>query len=152
MLVRDVMTKVVVTCRPASSAGEAAELMRDGGCGCLPVADARGRLLGILTDRDLCLLVGGRRDPWDVPVSEIMSPHVISCRAADHVDAALVAMKEHGVRRIPVVDGTGQVKGLVSIDDLIRHTGPEKGALPAEAVLDVLRHICQREAPAVVPA
>jgi CBS domain-containing protein len=76
----------------------------------------------------------------------------VPCRAADHLDAALVAMKEQGVRRVPVVDASGQVKGLVSIDDVIRHTGVGKATIPAEAVLDVLRHICQREAPAVVPA
>ena len=152
MLVNEVMTKVVKTCAPASSAGEAAEAMRIAGCGCLPVVDAHGRLTGIVTDRDVCLLVARRRDPWDVPVSDIMASDVIACRTGDHIDVALVAMKENGIRRVPVVDAHDHVRGLVSIDDMIRHTGAGKGMLPAEAVLDVLRHICERELPVPVPA
>ena len=147
MLVKDVMTRPVRTCRPAASVGTAAQTMRDARCGCLPVVDGHGKLLGIVTDRDICLLVAARRDPWDVPVSDIMSADVLICRPTDRIDVALVAMKENGVRRVPAVDSRDHVKGLVSIDDLIRNTGPEMSALPAEAVLDVLRHICEREAP-----
>jgi CBS domain-containing protein len=142
MLVKDVMTPVVQTCMPASSVGEAAEALR-ACCGCLPVVDGHGRMVGIVTDRDVCLVVARRRDPWGVPVADVLSPQVIACHAADHVDVALVAMKENGVQRVPVVDGHGRLKGIVSIDDLIRHTGTGKGTLPAEAVLDVLRHVCE---------
>lgn len=150
MLVRDVMTRPVKTCRPVTSVGEAAVLMRDGGCGCLPVADAHGKLLGIVTDRDVCLLVARQRDPWEVPISDIMSADVRVCRPQDHLSVALVAMKEHGVRRVPVVDAHDHVRGLISIDDVIRHTGPEDAVAPGEAVLDVLRHICESESPAAV--
>ena len=149
MLVKDVMTHPVRTCHPTTSVGDAAATMAVGGVGCLPVVDVHRRLIGIVTDRDVCRLVARRRDPWDVPVSDIMSGDVISCRAGDHIDVALVAMKENGLRRIPAVDARTHVAGLVSIDDVIRHTGVGKGTIPAEAVLDVLRHIGEREAPAV---
>ena len=152
MLVKEVMTRPVVTCTPTSSAGEAAETMREAGCGCVPVVDAHGRMIGMVTDRDVCLLVSRRRDPWDVPVGDFMSPEVIACRLTDHIDVALVAMKENGIRRVPVLDASEHVRGIVSIDDVIRHTGTGKGTLPAEAVLDVLRHICEREAPAPASA
>lgn len=148
MLVKDLMTRPVVTCTPASSAGEAAEMMHEAGCGCLPVVDVHGQMVGMVTDRDVCMLVSRRRDPWRVPVGDFMSPEVIACRPVDHVEVALVAMKQNGVRRVPVVDAHDRVKGLVSIDDIIRHTGTGKRTVPAEAVLDVLRHICEREAPA----
>jgi CBS domain-containing protein len=150
MLVKDLMTRPVQTCRPTTSVGAAAEIMRDARCGCLPVTDAHGKLLGIVTDRDVCLLVARRRNPLDVPVSDIMSADVLACHPGDHVDVPLVAMKENGVRRVPVVDARDHVKGIISIDDVIRHTGPDTSGLPGEAVLDVLRHICERESP--VPA
>jgi CBS domain-containing protein len=151
MLVKSLMTRDVKTCRPTSSAGEAAQTMREAGCGCLPVVDGRGRLVGIVTDRDVCRLVATRRDPWDVPVEDVMAVDVVSCRPVDHVDVVLVAMKEHGIRRVPVVDSSRHVKGIVSIDDVILHSGGDSGPLPSAAVLDVLRHICAAEAPVVVP-
>jgi CBS domain-containing protein len=147
MRIRTLMTTPVETCGPASSLGEAAHAMRTSGCGCLPVVDAHERLVGIITDRDVCRVVGTRRDPWDVPVSEVMARDVVSCRVGDDLDVALVAMKQHGLRRIPVVDASGHVKGLISISDVIRRTGTDARALPPEAVLDVLRHICEAETP-----
>ena len=152
MRVRMLMTTPVETCGAASSVGEAAQTMRTSGCGCLPVIDAHDRLVGMLTDRDVCRLVGLRRDPWDVPVSDVMASDVVSCRIADRLDVALVAMKQYGIRRIPVIDASDHVKGLISIDDVIRSTGPDVKGIPAEAVLDVLRHICEAENPSRQPA
>jgi CBS domain-containing protein len=145
MLVKDVMTHPVRTCHPTTTAGDAARAMVAAGVGCLPVVDAHRRLVGIVTDRDVCVLVARQRDPWGVPVSDIMAGDVVSCRASDHVDVALVAMKENGLRRIPAT----HVVGIVSIDDVIRRTGTGRTVIPGEAVLDVLRHICERESPAV---
>jgi CBS domain-containing protein len=150
MLVKDLMTRAVKTCRPVTSVGEAAATMRDAGCGCLPVVDAHGKVLGIVTDRDVCLLVARQRDPWDVPVSDIMSADVRVCLPQDDLSVALVVMKEHGVRRVPVADARDHLKGLISIDDVIRQTGADDAAVPAEAVLDVLRHICEAELPAAM--
>lgn len=149
MLVKDVMTHPVRSCHPTTSAGEAAEAMASAGVGCLPVVDVHRRLIGIVTDRDICVLVARRRDPWDVPVSDIMAGDVVSCRASDHIDVALVAMKQNGLRRIPAIDVHARVVGLVAIDDVIRRTGTGRAVIPGEAVLDVLRHICEREAPAI---
>jgi CBS domain-containing protein len=151
MLVKNVMTHPVQSCRPEATVAEAAALMADGGVGCLPVVDARHRLIGIVTDRDVCVLVGRHGDPKSVPVSEIMTRDVVPCRTTDYIDVALVAMKENGVRRVPAVDANGHVRGLISIDDIVRRAGAGKGAVPCEAVVDVLRHICEREAPASSP-
>ena len=143
MKVKDVMTTPVKTCRTTAILGDAARTMLEEHCGCVPVIDSRGRLAGMLTDRDVCLAVAARhQSPWEIPVRDVMSPNIVSCTVADDMEVALVAMKEHRVRRVPIVDDGGHVKGLVSIDDAIRHTGPAKGQLPAEAMIDVLRHIC----------
>jgi len=146
MRVRDVMTAPVATCRVTAPVGEAANVMRQQCVGCVPVVDRRGRLAGMLTDRDVCLAVAARhQSPWEIPVRDVMSPNLVSCLPDDDLSVALVAMKEQGVRRLPVVDARGRLKGLLSIDDVILRTGAEKGRVPAEAVVDVLRHICSAD-------
>jgi CBS domain-containing protein len=153
MKVTDLMTTRVKTCRTTALLGDAARIMLDADCGCVPVVDSRGRLAGMLTDRDVCLAVAARhQSPWEIPVRDVMSPTIVSVSIDENVDAALVAMKEHRVRRVPIVDEAGHVKGLISIDDAIRNTGLEPGRLPAEAVVDVLRHICTRIEPEIVGA
>lgn len=145
MKVNDLMTTPVRTCRPTTLLGDAARIMLDAGCGCVPVVDRPGRLVGMLTDRDVCLAVAERRQsPWEIPVRDVMSPHVVSVPIDAPVDAVLVAMKEHRVRRVPIVDEDGHIKGLISIDDAIRRTGIGPGRLYADAIADVLRHICAR--------
>ena len=143
MKVKDLMTSPVKTCRTSALLGDAAQIMLRQHCGCVPVVDGRGRLAGMVTDRDICLAVAARQlNPWEIPVRDVMSPNVVTCRIDDDVEAVLVAMKENRVRRIPIVDEDAHVKGLVSIDDVLRNTGLARGRLPAEAAADVLRHIC----------
>lgn len=153
MKVKDVMTTPVKTCRTTAILGDAARTMLAGRCGCVPIVDSRGRIAGMLTDRDICLAVAARhQSPWEIPVRDVMSRNVISCAVTDNMETALVAMKEYRVRRVPVVDDAGHVKGLLSIDDAIRNTGPAQGQLLAEAVIDVLRHICTPSDVAIVGA
>lgn len=143
MKVRELMTTPVSTCRTTALLGDAAKKMRELCLGCVPVVDKNGKLAGMLTDRDVCLAIAERpRNPSAIPIRDVMSPNVISCLANDDLDVALVAMKERGVRRVPVVDEKERVRGLLSIDDVILGTGAGRGTVPAEAVLDVLRHIC----------
>jgi CBS domain-containing protein len=153
MKVTDLMTTPVKTCRTTALLGDAAHIMLEADCGCVPVVDSRGRLAGMLTDRDVCLAVAARhQSPWEIPVRDVMSPNIVTVPIDADVTAALVAMKEHRLRRVPVVDDQDHVKGLISIDDAIRNTGLAPGGLPAEAVVDVLRHICTRTEPAVIRA
>ena len=143
MKVRDLMTVPVKTCRTTALLGDAAQVMLDAGCGCVPIVDWRCRLAGMLTNRDICLAVAARhQSPSVMPVRDVMSPNIVSVSIDEDVSAALVAMKEFRVRRVPIVDDDGHVKGLISIDDAIRNTGIGAGRLPADAVADVLRHIC----------
>jgi CBS domain-containing protein len=125
--------------------GEAARLMLDENIGCVPIVDVHGHLVGILTDRDICLGVARQFNPATTAIHDVMTRDVISCREDDDLQTALVAMKEHRLRRIPVVNKRGRVIGLVSVDDAIRNAGTAAGRLPAEAVMDVMRHICTPE-------
>lgn len=143
MQVKDLMTTPARTCRVTAPLAEAAKTMLDESCGCLPIVDARGHLVGILTDRDICLAVATRHErPNDIPVREAMTSRVFTCGPDDPIDTALVTMKEHRVRRLPVVDAKGRLKGVLSADDMVRNTGLARGRLTAEAVIDVLRHVC----------
>ena len=143
MNVKELMTSPVKTCRTSALLGDAARTMLRHHCGCVPIVDGRGRLAGMLTDRDICLAVAARElNPWEIPVRDVMSSKIVTCRIDDDVDAVLVAMKENRVRRIPIVDEDGRVRGLISIDDVIRNTGLTRGRLASDAAADVLRHIC----------
>jgi CBS domain-containing protein len=150
MTVKHLMTTPVKTCRATTPIGEAARTMLEENCGCLPVTDGKGHLAGILTDRDVCLAVARDRDASKTLVREVMTVRVVSCGVDDYIERALVEMKENRVRRIPVVDTRGMVKGLISIDDVIRTSGVATGRVAAEAVVDVLRHICTPEADLLV--
>jgi CBS domain-containing protein len=150
MTVKHLMTAPVKTCRANALVSEAARTMLEDNCGCLPVTDGKGHLAGILTDRDICLAVARHLDPSKTPVRDVMTARVVSCGVEDHLDRVLVEMKENRVRRIPVVDNRGVVKGLISIDDVIRNSGLASGRVPADAVVDVLRHICTAEPDLVV--
>ena len=143
MKVKDLMTSPVNTCRTSALLGDAAQTMLQQRCGCVPVVDGRGRLAGMVTDRDVCLAVAARhQSPWEIPVRDVMSPNLVTCHIDDDLDAALVAMKENRVRRVPIVDDDRRVRGLISIDDVMRNTGLARGRVASDAAADVLRHIC----------
>jgi CBS domain-containing protein len=139
MKVREVMTEPVLTCTPQTSLGVAARLMREADYGTLPVVDAAGRLVGIITDRDVCLMLAGtRRNAVNVAVREAMTPTVFSAFVDDDVRGALAVMKEHRVRRLPVRDTSGTLKGMLSIEDLVVR-GLTGDGLHVDEIVDALR-------------
>jgi len=141
MTISEVMTKNPAFCAPSSSVQTAALVMQQKDTGILPVTeDAFSRtLVGVVTDRDLCLAVLARgRDPAHVWVQECMTHDPVTCRLDEEVGAALRQMREHQVRRIPVVDEAGNLKGIVSLGDLVR----QRVLSPAE-LFDTLERICE---------
>jgi CBS domain-containing protein len=120
MRVEEVMSKSVRTCGPDDSLSEAARLMWEADCGCVPVVKD-GRLVGVLTDRDACMGAYTRgRSLHEVRVRESMSRAVRTCRPSDRVEAALETLREAKVRRLPVVDERCQVVGMFSLSDAAR--------------------------------
>lgn len=128
----EVMTKNPVCCLPNDSALKAAELMRSGNVGSIPVIENEKtrKLVGIVTDRDLTLkVVAEGFDAKSTKVEAVMTPKVVTCRAEDDVQKALDAMSEHQLRRLPVVDGNNQILGIISQADVAtRVNQPEKTA------------------------
>src|SRR5688500_11879164 len=95
--------------------------MRENHVGAVMVHD-EGRPLGIVTDRDVTLRCGARRESLaDIRVSEVMSPNVITAHPNEDVLEVLDRMREHGVRRIPVVDDSGMLAGIITLDDILLH-------------------------------
>ena len=117
--------------------------------GVLPVVldPANPRLLGMVTDRDLCLhVVAGGRDPADVWISECMTVDPICCAVGDDVRYALELMEEHQVRRLPVVNAKHEVAGILSLADLAG-----KANFNCCEIAEALRTICEPVREAIEP-
>jgi len=111
----------VLSIGPDASVLDAAILMNEHKVGSLLVMDA-GRLVGIITERDMLMRVlGKRRDPADVKVCDVMTTEVACCRPDTAVDEARGVMKNRRIRHLPVLDGDGRLLGVVSIGDLNAH-------------------------------
>lgn len=123
MEIREVMTRSVVTAPADAPAREVAELMRERGVGSvILVSGADGAVVGIVTDRDLTVgVLAEGRDPGE-PASAHASAPVITVGPGDPVRAAADLMVEHGIRRVPVLDGDALI-GIVTLDDLAARTG-----------------------------
>ncbi len=135
------MTPNPYTTRPGANLGEAAMRLWEGDCGALPVLGDDGDVVGMITDRDVCmaLAMSGAR-ARDRSVSEVMATPVVRCHPGDDVSAALAAMAEHRVRRLPVIDKDGHLAGVVSIADIIRKAG---SVLDGDKVLGAMKDMIQ---------
>ncbi len=137
--VGDVMTQDVVTVMPDDTVERASRLMRECDCGALPVVGWGGRLLGMITDRDIAIrLVARGADTRRARVSECMTDEVFSCHLSDRLEDCMRQMSRHQIRRLPIVDDERRVVGIVSQGDLARHAAEHPGAGERRAVAEVL--------------
>jgi CBS domain-containing protein len=115
--VRDVMTSELATVESSASAVEAAAAMRDNETGAIIVSDG-DQVHGIVTDRDIVIrAIADGRDPGDVKVEEICSTEVATLSPDEPIERAVARMREHDVRRLPVVED-GRPVGIISLGDL----------------------------------
>jgi CBS domain-containing protein len=120
MKVREVMTKQAVFCGPESTLEEASFLMRRHNCGFLPVVGDGGNVIGVVTDRDICIALGTRnRKPSDLRVWDVMPHKLFTCMEGDDVHCALKTLRSAKIRRLPVIDRDGSLSGILSIDDIV---------------------------------
>jgi len=115
------MSENPVCCLPEDNVGQVAREMRRERVGSIPVVtdDLKKELIGIITDRDLAYkVVGESRDPIRTRVFDVMTRTVVACRDDDDVITASLAMEEHQIRRVPVVDYSGRVVGMICEDDV----------------------------------
>jgi CBS domain-containing protein len=128
MKVREIMTSEPVCCVLTDTAQRVAQVLRDDDIGSIPVVEDQQlrKLIGMVTDRDLCCsVIADGLDPKTTTVSNLISPEVVSCRDGENVEKCERAMQDHQIRRMPVVDGEGCVIGIVSQADLALKCKPE---------------------------
>jgi CBS domain-containing protein len=119
MKIESVMTKPAHACAPTDSLHTAAEIMWSTDCGCVPVTDSEQRVVGIVTDRDICMAAHLEGEPLRArTVDSIMSNVVCVCAADDSLRDVARVMGEKQLRRLPVIDGDGRLAGIVSLNDL----------------------------------
>jgi CBS domain-containing protein len=122
---REIMKRPVLCVRNDETVQDAAQLMRDHDLGFVPVSDAGGVVIGVLTDRDVVTRVcaSGERS-CDLRVETIMTRDVIACRATDRLSRAIALMRRHRLTRVLVTDTVGRAVGVISLSDLAQYERP----------------------------
>lgn len=143
MKVKDLMSPDVQSCTPETDLATVARMMWDNDCGMIPVVDGQRHVTGVITDRDICIAAATRAlEPARIRVSDAMTHDVATCTEDADTRSALQALKEHRVRRLPVVNRQDRLVGVLSMSDLVSRADGRQGAgVPGEEFLDTLRVI-----------
>lgn len=135
---RDVMTANPICCTPDDTAARVAKIMKTEDVGSVPVCEGREsrKLVGIVTDRDLAIqVVAAGKDSNSVKVKDVMTREPVTCRADQDLEGALEAMEKYQIRRLPVIDESGHLIGIIAQADVAtRSNEPEKTAELVEEV------------------
>jgi CBS domain-containing protein len=119
MKIDEIMTRNVRAISPDETLGTAAQIMWENDCGAVPVVEADGRLVGIVTDRDICMAAHLQGAPLhDSRVSSAMARDVKTCSPHDTPATVQAIMSQNKIRRVPVVDDQGRLVGIVTLGDL----------------------------------
>jgi CBS domain-containing protein len=153
MTVRELQTSNVKTVSPDTDLAVVAKLMWDGDCGAVPVVTDDRKVIGMITDRDICIAAATRsKPPAEIRASEVISTNhgIHAVKPDDDVRIALRAMRKHRVRRLPVLDREQRLTGIVSINDLAINASPSlPDSVPAQEFLETFQAICAHEKHAV---
>jgi CBS domain-containing protein len=156
MKVREIMTTNPKACTPTTTLSEAAGLMWDEDCGVLPVVADGGRIVGLITDRDICMAAALKnRNLSNIAVDEVISGKVHSTTAEADVQTALGIMREQKIRRLAVVGDDQTLEGIVSMNDIVLNAEENKGKKSAISYADVVntyKAICGHRHPLPQPA
>ena len=120
MKVKDVMKIDVGFCSADDSLMKAAEMMRARDCGVVPIVDEEKWVVGMLTDRDLCLAVVARnRKASDVECKDLIGGRAIVCAPEDKLEDALRKMRKHQIKRLAAVSESGELVGILTVADVL---------------------------------
>jgi len=145
MKVQDVMTYEVRTCRPETNLSAAAMQMWRGDFGALPVLADGGKVVGMITDRDICIAAATKhRDPATIRVKDVISGEVYGCSPDTDIHEALKIMQQRQVRRLPIINALdGKLAGILSLNDIaLKAQSGKRAELSAEDVENTLKTIC----------
>jgi CBS domain-containing protein len=154
MKVKEVMMRTAASCNCATNLAEAVEILWDRNCGILPVLDGERKVIGVITDRDICIALGTRnRLPGEVTVGEVTSGKLFACGPDDDIRLTMASMAEAKVRRLPVVTTDGKLEGILSMDDIVNHAETRGGKAASELsyddVVETLKAVYQSDLPEV---
>lgn len=157
MKVKEIMTGNVKTCDLNASLADAAKAMWDNDCGILPVLKDGRELVGLITDRDICMGTATKdRNPSSISVEEVITGQVYSVTSEDDVQQALETMRQRKVHRLPVVDSEGQLNGVLSMNDVVLNSKERDGKkIPEIGYAEVVRTyqaICEHRLPLAATA
>lgn len=128
MKIQDILKREVASVGPQDGLDKAAATMRDRDCGFLPVVDRGSRVVGVLTDRDICMAaLDTGLSLGEIKVADTMRTEVHVCRAEESLAEVEDRMGRHQIRRMPVLDERNRLAGVVSIDAIAREAVREAG-------------------------
>jgi CBS domain-containing protein len=141
MKVKELMTKSPAACTLTNTLADAGGMMWQNDCGVLPVVAEGGKVVGLITDRDICMAgVLNGRQLAHIAVEEVTSGKVLTCTPDDDVRAALKTMQDSKVRRLPVVTADGTLEGMLSMNDVVLLADePKDKKAPAISYSDVVK-------------
>ena len=143
MRVEQIMSQPAVACRVHDTLNTAAQLMWEHDCGAIPIMGDDDRIVGIVTDRDICMAAYTQGRPlYAIPVRDAMAKEVFTCRPDDSVLDAEHLMGEKQIRRLPVLDGAGQLVGMLSVGDIARELGASRRKGVVRELVQSLASIC----------
>jgi CBS domain-containing protein len=146
MKVKDIMTTSTYSVKATQYLNDAAHLMWEFDCGCMPVSDEDECITGVVTDRDICMAAYTNGLTLEVmPVSTAMSAVVYSCSEEDDIENAEDIMRHHQVRRLPVLDKKLKLKGILSLNDIaLAYNNQSLGSsVKATDIAKTLRSVCE---------
>ena len=142
MLVKELMTGAPVSLETDEPVAAAARLMRERNIGAMPVCDPDGRLVGMLTDRDIVIrCIASDRNAAETRVADIMTTGAVVAETKEPLEDALQRMEREQIRRLPVTEN-GRLVGMLSLADVAR-TG-RHAAETAEALSKITSNICRK--------
>ena len=128
MKIESIMTKEPICCSPTDTLQHVAQMMRDLDIGAVPVVSdlVSKQLVGIITDRDLCVsALAAGKDPHNTVIADYFTRDPITCFPEDTLESCEQKMKQHRIRRIPIVDRQNSCVGIVVQADIARVDKPE---------------------------
>lgn len=138
MKINECMNQDVCFVKPDCKVYDAARIMNENHIGCIPICDDEKKVLGVITDRDIVLrTVACDKDTKTTPVSEIMTTHVYTCECEQEVQEAEELMAKNQIRRIPIVDSSSKMVGILTTGDLINNNN-----LKEQNVAQTMQNIC----------
>ena len=137
MRVEDIMSHNPVWCAPGTTLREVAEKMVEFDCGEIPICDAAGKPIGVITDRDIvCRVVAKGHDPLEERAEDYMSNPVVTTKPGMSLDECVRLMEQYQVRRLPVVDDGGVCCGMLAQADVARHA-------TRDTIAEVVEHVSE---------